>query len=88
MEEGQAVLQACISILLSAISDKNVVVPLYTCQISGLNDINSVGDLSIYCTAALVEEAVGGLSPIQVKEIRAKSARSHRFPFVADSGGS
>ena len=46
--------------------------PLYTCQISGLNDINLVVDLATHCTAALMDEVLVDLSWMRVKGNRAK----------------
>ena len=69
-----------------AASEGDIAVALYTCQISGLKEKNWVGDLVLYCTAPLMEKVVVDLPWIRVKGGRAKSTRSHRFPFVSDSG--
>ena len=67
-----------------AASVRDAAVALYSCQISGLNDINWVGNLAIYCPVALMDEVVGDLSWIWVKGNRGENARSLGFLCVGD----
>ncbi|CDJ53859.1 hypothetical protein, conserved [Eimeria brunetti] len=66
VEEKETMLQACGNISADlAASEKGLAVPLYTAEISGFNQIHSVGDSRIYGTAGLMDKVVGDLEHLR-----------------------